>query len=135
MTKKIVSVSLFIFWTILVFLVAVGFLSFSKKSGQSLLPSQSKNTTSTSSAVVGNTSVLTKNYSLSEVAQHNNQNDCWMAIGGKVYDITSFIGSHPGGERAILSGCGKDATNAFDSRHSQAAFDLLPQFFIGNLSQ
>ncbi len=134
MTKKIVSISLFISWTILVIFITAGLFSFGNKPNQSSSGVQPNKTTpvSSSTATAGNTSI--KSYSLNEIAKHNNQNDCWMAIGGKVYDVTSFIGSHPGGERAILSGCGKDATNAFDSRHSQAAFDLLPQFFIGNLN-
>ena len=49
----------------------------------------------------------TKSYTLADVASHAVKADCWMAVEGKVYDVTSFIPSHPGGE-AILLGCGKD---------------------------
>jgi cytochrome b involved in lipid metabolism len=34
-----------------------------------------------------------------------------------VYDLTSFIPQHPGGERNILKICGKDGTAAFMGQH------------------
>ena len=39
-----------------------------------------------------------KQYSLADVAQHNTEKDCWMTINGKIYDVTKYIDSHPGGE-------------------------------------
>lgn len=56
-------------------------------------------------------------YSLAEVSKHNNEQSCWTAVNGNVYDVTSWIGQHPGGERAILSLCGKDGTSAFTNKH------------------
>lgn len=47
-----------------------------------------------------------------DISSHNNKNDCWMIIDGQTYDLTSFIDSHPGG-KAILKGCGKDATEMY----------------------
>ena len=41
--------------------------------------------------------------------------DCWMIINGNVYDVTGFIAFHPGGN-TILQGCGKDATEFFETR-------------------
>ncbi|KAL0944625.1 mitochondrial cytochrome [Colletotrichum truncatum] len=40
-----------------------------------------------------------------------------MALHGKVYDITAFLASHPGGKAILLKNSGKDATKAFDSFH------------------
>jgi cytochrome b involved in lipid metabolism len=80
---------------------------------------------------------------LAEIAQHPVEADCWMAIDGQVYDVTGFIasGNHGGGE-AILQGCGKDATELFDTRpmgsgtpHSSKARDFLPNFKIGELAK
>merc|ERR1711990_101050 len=56
-------------------------------------------------------------YTVEEVAKHNTKNDCWVILGGKVLDVTSFLGQHPGGELAILTFAGKDATEEFDMIH------------------
>jgi len=74
-------------------------------------------------------------YTLTEVATHNSAASCWMAIRGKVYDVTSFISRHPGGNN-ILKGCGKDATSLFEgvSGHlKQTTLNLLPGFYKGEL--
>lgn len=77
--------------------------------------------------------------SLKELNTHNNADNCWLAIDGKVYDVTEFIASHPGGQ-AILEGCGMDATQLFETRpmgsqtpHSATARARLPQYEIGVL--
>ncbi len=79
-----------------------------------------------------------KSFTLSDVERHNTATDCWMAINGKVYDVTEFIGTHPGGP-AIIGGCGKDATTLFTQRptnemgpHPEQAIALLATFYIGD---
>ena len=81
-----------------------------------------------------------KTYTVEEVSSHSSENDCWIVIHGKVYDVTSFISQHPGGN-AILQGCGKDATELFETRpmgsgtpHSEDAREKLPYYYIGELS-
>jgi cytochrome b involved in lipid metabolism len=80
-------------------------------------------------------STPTKSISMSELSGHSSRESCWLAIDGSVYDVTSFISNHPGGDR-ILSGCGKDATALFSSiqGHLTEGKEMLPQFFIGKLS-
>ena len=70
-----------------------------------------------------------------EVAKHNSAASCWMIISGKVYDVTTYVNSHPGGVQQILSGCGQDATAAFDAVHNSAGFAALVSFYIGDLNQ
>lgn len=78
---------------------------------------------------------------LSEIAKNSTSDSCWMAIKGKVYDVTPFVksGFHPGKD-AILMGCGKDATELFVSRpngsgsHSEKAFSSLSKYEIGILA-
>ncbi|NP_001140679.1 uncharacterized LOC100272754 [Zea mays] len=38
----------------------------------------------------------------SEVTLHASRKDCWVVIGGKVYDVTKFLEDHPGGEDVLL---------------------------------
>jgi cytochrome b involved in lipid metabolism len=80
-----------------------------------------------------------KTFSLAEVQKHTTAADCWMAIAGKVYDATEYVGKHPGG-KAIIPGCGKDATELFNERpntkkspHPDAATKALNELYIGDL--
>ena len=56
-------------------------------------------------------------YTLATVAKHNSASDCWSAVSGNVYDLTSWIDRHPGGPEAILGMCGTDGTNAYENQH------------------
>ncbi len=77
-------------------------------------------------------------YTAAEVAKHDTPGDCWMVINGKVYDVTQFLGSHPGGAEIMLPYCGQEATQAFDTKggrgngHSGGAQDLLNAFYVGD---
>jgi hypothetical protein len=56
-------------------------------------------------------------YTFEKVKANSSATSCWSVINGNVYDLTKWIGSHPGGEGAILSLCGVDGTAAFTSQH------------------
>ena len=74
-----------------------------------------------------------KQITLKELAQHTSEDDCWMAIKGRVYDVTAFINEHPGGD-IILDGAGTDATDLFfDIGHGQSAQDMLDDMLVGKL--
>ncbi|MFH0873891.1 MAG: cytochrome b5 domain-containing protein [Candidatus Komeilibacteria bacterium] len=75
----------------------------------------------------------------STIAKHNSAADCWLIIDNKVYDMTNYLVAHPGGVGTVISWCGADATQAFvtkDGRgsHSNQAYNLLNQFYLGNLN-
>jgi len=38
--------------------------------------------------------------SVSEIQKHNNADDCWIVVNGKVYDFTKFAPNHPGGSQS-----------------------------------
>jgi 4-hydroxysphinganine ceramide fatty acyl 2-hydroxylase len=74
-------------------------------------------------------------YLYSELASHNTEKSCWVTIGTRVFDVTDFVESHPGGGDLVLEYGGKDVTEILkdeDSHtHSEAAYDVLEDSFIG----
>eukprot|EP01111_Echinosteliopsis_oligospora_P003187 TRINITY_DN15119_c0_g1_i1.p1 TRINITY_DN15119_c0_g1~~TRINITY_DN15119_c0_g1_i1.p1 ORF type:complete len:201 (-),score=53.28 TRINITY_DN15119_c0_g1_i1:5-607(-) len=70
-----------------------------------------------------------------DVCRHNQRDDCWIVIDGKVYDVSQYIPHHPGGDR-ILFGISADSTCFFELYHkSQRAFQMLKKFHVGNLAK
>ena len=48
----------------------------------------------------------TKMYAVKDLKQHTTEDDCWIAINGKVYDVTHFLDEHPGGFDIIVTNTG-----------------------------
>jgi cytochrome b involved in lipid metabolism len=74
--------------------------------------------------------------SAAELGRHATPGDCWMAIRGSVYDITSYLPDHPSRPEIIEPWCGKEATQAYATKtkgrpHSNAADELLRAHRIG----
>lgn len=63
------------------------------------------------------TSTTATSFTMAQVATHNKSTDCYSAISGGVYNLTSWINQHPGGASAIISLCGIDGTSAFMAQH------------------
>lgn len=76
-------------------------------------------------------------YTLADVAKHASKDDCWSAINDGVYNLTSWIPRHPGGERAIEGLCGKDGSAAFNGQHGGGATQaqILTTMKVGTLVQ
>merc|ERR1712039_75130 len=64
-------------------------------------------------------------YSLEEVAKHTVKGDCWVVVAGQVLNVSNFLSQHPGGELAILTFAGKDATEEFNMIHPP---DVIPKY-------
>lgn len=120
--KRLIFISLFVFWSIIIAVLAAGIVV-GNKDGV-LTPA---------SPTVPAGIILT----VDEAAKHNSHTDCWLIISGKVYNVTSFLPSHPGGVSAIVPYCGKNATQAFNVSvpHSQNAHDMLASYYVGDLNQ
>lgn len=56
-------------------------------------------------------------YTMAQVQEHNSSSSCWTVINGDVYDVTDWIGQHPGGPARIEGLCGTDGTNQFEGQH------------------
>eukprot|EP00026_Physarum_polycephalum_P017320 Phypoly_transcript_18513.p1 GENE.Phypoly_transcript_18513~~Phypoly_transcript_18513.p1 ORF type:complete len:195 (+),score=35.72 Phypoly_transcript_18513:82-666(+) len=67
-----------------------------------------------------------------ELAKHATKEDCWVAIRGKVYNVTPYLSFHPGGEPELMRGAGKDATRLFDAKHAWVnAESFLAKCLVG----
>lgn len=36
-------------------------------------------------------------FTAAEISKHNGEKDAWIVVDGVVYDVTEFLGTHPGG--------------------------------------
>ena len=68
-----------------------------------------------------------------ELRQHASPKDCWIAVRGKVYDVSLFLSEHPGGGDVVLDKAGSDATIEFDETgHTDAAVELMKQYYVAD---
>jgi archaellum component FlaG (FlaF/FlaG flagellin family) len=77
-------------------------------------------------------------FTAAQVAEKNSKSSCWTIISGNVYDITSYVPNHPGGEAEIVKVCGKDGTALFAKpmEHKEGgASNVLAGFKVGTLAQ
>ncbi|CAO3666340.1 unnamed protein product [Umbelopsis ramanniana] len=75
-------------------------------------------------------------FSLAQLSEHNQKKDIYVAVHNKVYNVTSFIEEHPGGEEVLLDEAGKDATEAFeDIGHSDEAREILEKYYVADLDE
>ena len=75
-------------------------------------------------------------YNMNEIKKHNTEDDCWIIIKNKVYDVTPYLQKqiHPGGDEVLLKYGGKDATPNFTDIHSDDAWKILNEYYIGDLN-
>jgi len=79
---------------------------------------------------------MSKEYTYTEVAAHSSKKDLLLVIHDKVYDTSSFVDEHPGGEEVMLDVGGQDATEAFeDVGHSDEAREILEGLLVGTLKR
>ena len=144
--KRIVAISLSIFFPIVVFIFTAGLL-FYQNNQVAKNPNANNNIIKNGTAITSGTNVpipvpapiLAPKLNMAEVAKHNTLHDCYLVISNKVYDVTSYIPMHPGGAGSILPYCGKEATQAFATKggrgaHSTYAYSLLNPYYIGDLA-
>ncbi|KAK4187714.1 ceramide very long chain fatty acid hydroxylase SCS7 [Podospora australis] len=70
-----------------------------------------------------------------DILTHKTSKPCHVIRNGRVYDVTDFLSSHPGGSDLILEYGGKDITNIFHNKnshvHSEAASEVLEAYLLG----
>ncbi|OJI97126.1 hypothetical protein ASPVEDRAFT_273081 [Aspergillus versicolor CBS 583.65] len=74
-------------------------------------------------------------FTKAEVESHNSADSCYVTLGSKVYDITSFVEDHPGGGELVLEYAGKDVTEILrdpvSHEHSESAYEILDDSLVG----
>ena len=70
-----------------------------------------------------------------DVTSHKTSKSCYVTAGARVYDVTAFLDSHPGGADLILEYGGKDVSGIMKDEtshsHSDAAYDIFNESLIG----
>ena len=56
-------------------------------------------------------------FTLNDIAKHNEKLNCWTVVNSNVYDITSAFGKHPWWDKALLGLCGIEWTTKFNKQH------------------
>ncbi|KAF9341555.1 hypothetical protein BGZ91_006633 [Linnemannia elongata] len=74
-------------------------------------------------------------FQASQVAAHSSENDCWVIIHDKVYDVTNFLNDHPGGKKILLKNAGMDATKQFDAFHNAGVLEKYGALCIGVIGE
>jgi len=79
---------------------------------------------------------MSEELSYSDVSSHSTKKDLFVVIHDKVYNASTFIDEHPGGEEVLLDVGGQDATEAFeDVGHSDEAREILEGLLVGTLKR
>jgi len=79
---------------------------------------------------------MSKEFTYADVSSHSAKKDLYVVIHDKVYDTSSFVDEHPGGEEVLLDVGGQDATEAFeDVGHSDEAREILEGLVVGTLKR
>ncbi|KAJ3798932.1 oxidoreductase [Lentinula aff. detonsa] len=78
-----------------------------------------------------------KIFDVDELPAHASPSSCWISYKGKVFDVTGFLRDHPGGDDILLKYAGQDVEKVMKDKteheHSDSAYDILDEYFIGRL--
>ena len=67
---------------------------------------------------------MVRNLTLSQVALHNQESDCYVIVDDLVLDVTQFLKTHPGGRESLMNFAGQDASRVFRMSHTP---DIIPK--------
>merc|ERR1712079_663404 len=108
----------------------------SKHAGGSYEDNMNKNTIEVPRGPDKKVSKIKTGFSMEDVGKHTTKTDCWVVLHNRVLNVTSFLSQHPGGELAILTFAGKDATAEFDMIHPPDVIEkYAPDAIIGKLGE
>ena len=109
----------------------------SDNSTKNLTKSEAINSTSPEVKTKISSQISTK-ITQQEFQKHFTKKDCWVSFEKKVYDITTFLLIHPGGQQSLSRFCSREIDKA-SSTHAGGPFgsikiqDILQPFLVGEL--
>ena len=59
-----------------------------------------------------------------EISKHNSEKDAWIVVDGVVYDVTEFLGTHPGGVEVNLKGKERKHVTCILQEHSSSVENM-----------
>lgn len=65
-----------------------------------------------------------------ELKKHNKPGDLWISIQGKIYDVSEWVKTHPGGDLPLLNLAGQEVTDAFLAYHPPNVWQNAPKKFF-----
>eukprot|EP01084_Bolivina_argentea_P130729 230786_1 len=75
-----------------------------------------------------------KEFTVEEVAKHNTEEDLWVILYNRVYDMTEFQIDHPGGPDVLQDIAGQDASEEFENiLHTRKARKMAKSHLIGKI--
>ena len=76
---------------------------------------------------------MARQITVEELAKHNSVDDCWCSYQGEVYDMTTYLKKHPGGQKPILACAGGDMTEVYQKYHSYLSISIIAKLKVGIL--
>lgn len=76
-----------------------------------------------------------RKFTWQELSRLNKRDNAHVAFCGRVYDVSGFLASHPGGSDQLMLGAGRDITQLFMSYHKPGTAKLLAEKckYVGDL--
>ena len=75
-------------------------------------------------------------YTMCEIRRHKTADSAWLVAGDYVYDATTYMQMHPGGEKSILRKCGGEVDCTQDMLfHSAKGQKLWKKYRIGKVKR
>ena len=72
-------------------------------------------------------------YNWDEIRSHNKEDDCWLVVKNRVYDVSDFLKKHPNHIKRILKKAGTDVTYDY-KMHSSNQKKIWKDYLIGTVA-
>eukprot|EP00485_Elphidium_margaritaceum_P008492 CAMPEP_0202696540 /NCGR_PEP_ID=MMETSP1385-20130828/9837_1 /ASSEMBLY_ACC=CAM_ASM_000861 /TAXON_ID=933848 /ORGANISM="Elphidium margaritaceum" /LENGTH=146 /DNA_ID=CAMNT_0049352733 /DNA_START=41 /DNA_END=481 /DNA_ORIENTATION=- len=75
-----------------------------------------------------------KEFTWEEIKEHNKEQDLWVVLYNRVYDLTQFQIDHPGGPDVLQDIAAQDGTEEFENiLHTEKARRMAKKYLIGKV--